>query len=61
MSTTAKSAPILVKRYARSRLYDTERGCYVSPDQLREWTSQGIIFAVIDTETGSDITRAFLA
>jgi polyhydroxyalkanoate synthesis regulator protein len=61
MPTASKTAPILVKRYSQSRLYDTERGCYVSPDQLREWTSRGIIFSIIDTETDSDVTRVLLA
>jgi PHB/PHA accumulation regulator DNA-binding domain len=31
------SPPILVKRYARSRLYDTARGRYVTIDELRQW------------------------
>jgi polyhydroxyalkanoate synthesis regulator protein len=54
------SNPILVKRYGRSRLYDTERGCYVSPDQLREWMCQGILFSITDPETGSDVTSRLL-
>jgi polyhydroxyalkanoate synthesis regulator protein len=61
MLTTSKSPPVIVKRYAQSRLYDTERGCYVSPDQLREWTSHGVVFSVIDAETGADVTRVLLA
>lgn len=30
-------APVLIKRYARSRLYDTARGRYVTIDELRQW------------------------
>jgi polyhydroxyalkanoate synthesis regulator protein len=60
MPTAPKPIPILVKRYGRSRLYDPERGCYVSPDQLREWTSKGILFSIIDTESGSDVTSMLL-
>jgi polyhydroxyalkanoate synthesis regulator protein len=60
MPTASKPIPILVKRYGRNRLYDTERGCYVSHDQLREWTSQGILFSIVDTETGSDVTSMLL-
>jgi polyhydroxyalkanoate synthesis repressor PhaR len=51
----------LVKRYARSRLYDTEAACYVTLADLRSWVSKGIAFFVIDAETGDDITRILLA
>ncbi len=61
MPTASKSGPILVRRYARTRLYDTVRGCYVSVDQLRGWAGQGIAFLVVDNETGADITRVLLA
>ena len=52
---------ILVKQYARSRLYDTARRCYVSVGQLRQWAADGVAFAVVDAETGSDVTRVLLA
>lgn len=52
---------ILVKRYARSRLYDTANGRYVSVDPLRRWAVDGVAFSVIDAETGSDVTRVLLA
>jgi polyhydroxyalkanoate synthesis regulator protein len=55
------SAPILVKRYARARLYDTRRACYVTVAALRGWQRRGIAFVVIDTETGEDVTRVLLA
>ena len=61
MSTTPKTQPVLVKRYARSRLYDTTNQCYVSVEQLRSWASRGIVFSVIDSETGADVTRVLLA
>jgi polyhydroxyalkanoate synthesis regulator protein len=54
-------APVLVKRYARSRLYDTAEGRYVSVDELRQWVSDGIAFRVEDVETGEDVTLALLA
>ena len=47
----------LVKRYARSRLYDTHTARYVTVDDLRSCVS----FRVIDAETGDDITRVLLA
>ena len=61
MSAARKVSSILVKRYARSRLYDTARRCYVSTEQLRQWAAEGVAFAVIDAETGSDVTRVLLA
>ena len=57
----ARVRSILIRRYARSRLYDTANGCYVSVEQLRRWAVDGIAFSVIDAETGSDVTRVLLA
>jgi polyhydroxyalkanoate synthesis regulator protein len=61
MMTTPKAQPVLVKRYARSRLYDTTNQCYVSMEQLRGWVSAGIAFSVIDSDTGADVTDVLLA
>ncbi len=61
MSAAAKEQPILVKRYARSRLYDTQNHGYVSVEQLRGWVTKGVAFSVIDTETGTDVTAVLLA
>ncbi|WP_083528739.1 polyhydroxyalkanoate synthesis regulator DNA-binding domain-containing protein [Hyphomicrobium sp. CS1BSMeth3] len=55
------TAPILVKRYGRSRLYETGRGRYVTLADLRGWLRRGIAFVVVDTETGEDVTRVLLA
>ena len=52
---------IVVKRYARSRLYDTTNSRYVSVEQLRRWVNEGVAFCVIDAEDGADITRVLLA
>jgi polyhydroxyalkanoate synthesis regulator protein len=54
-------APILVKRYARSRLYDTAEGRYVTVDELRQWRRDGLAFWVEDDETGDDVTLVLLA
>lgn len=61
MPAARTTQPILVKRYARSRLYDTANQGYVSIEQLRGWAAKGVTFSVIDTETGADITRVLLA
>jgi hypothetical protein len=38
--------PILVKRYAGSRLYDTEGPRYVTLDDLVQWQARGFRFEV---------------
>jgi polyhydroxyalkanoate synthesis regulator protein len=53
--------PIIVKRYARSRLYDTNRLRYVTLDIIRAWLTDGIAVRVIDVESGDDVTRVLLA
>jgi polyhydroxyalkanoate synthesis regulator protein len=57
----AKKPPVLVKRYARDRLYDTAVGRYLTIADLRKWTGRAISFVVRDAETGEDITRILLA
>jgi polyhydroxyalkanoate synthesis regulator protein len=61
MSTESHPVPIVVKRYGRSRLYDTAALRYVSVNELRRWRRNQIAFIVIDTETGHDVTRVLLA
>ena len=61
MVMAAETQPILVKRYARSRLYDTRNQCYVSVEQLRGWVARGVVFSVVDTETGTEVTKVLLA
>jgi polyhydroxyalkanoate synthesis regulator protein len=53
--------PVLVKRYAHARLYDTAGARYVSIDELREWRREGLAFAVVDDKTSKDITDVLLA
>ena len=61
MSAAANEQLILVKRYARSRLYDTQNQSYVSVQQLRGWAASDVAFSVVDTETGMDVTAVLLA
>jgi polyhydroxyalkanoate synthesis repressor PhaR len=56
-----KYLPILVRRYARNRLYDTVARRYLTVDDLRQWIKDGVSFQVQDSETGKDITRVLLA
>jgi len=54
-------APVLIKRYVRSRLYDAARGRYVTIGELRRWRRQRVAFIVQDAETGQDVTRVLFA
>ena len=51
----------IVKRYARSRLYDVTHGRYVTVGELREWFANGLPFSLLDAETGFDIKHILLA
>jgi hypothetical protein len=53
--------PKLIKRYAQSRLYDTQAARYVTISDLREWRTRGLAFTVVDAETNQDITTILLA
>ena len=53
--------PVLVKRYARSRLYDTSAARYVTIVELKRWQISGRPFVVVDAETGADVTQVLLA
>ena len=53
--------PKLIKRYAQSRLYDTQAACYVTMTDIRQWQSRGLAFTVVDAETNHDITTILLA
>jgi polyhydroxyalkanoate synthesis regulator protein len=55
VNPASKSRSILVKRYARSRLYDGTNRRYVSLGQLREWAAEGVPFSVIDAEDGASL------
>jgi len=61
MPAKSDSHPILVKRYARDRLYDTVAERYLTTADLQKWMARAISFVVLDAETGEDITRVLLA
>ncbi|GBQ25388.1 polyhydroxyalkanoate synthesis repressor PhaR [Gluconacetobacter sacchari] len=53
-------APVVIKKYANRRLYDTERSIYVTLDALADMVRSGRDFVVFDARTGDDITRSVL-
>lgn len=52
--------PIIIKKYANRRLYDTSTSSYVTLDHLSELVRKGTDFEVRDAKTGEDLTRAVL-
>ncbi|MFN3230925.1 MAG: polyhydroxyalkanoate synthesis repressor PhaR [Alphaproteobacteria bacterium] len=54
-------APIVIKKYANRRLYNTATSSYVTLDYLSRMVRDGQVFVVFDAKTGDDITRSVLA
>jgi polyhydroxyalkanoate synthesis repressor PhaR len=52
--------PVVVKKYANRRLYNTESSSYITLDTLAEMVRLGRDFVVYDAKTGDDITRSVL-
>lgn len=52
--------PVVIKKYANRRLYNTETSSYVTLEHLSEMVRQGRDFTVQDAKTGEDITRSVL-
>lgn len=51
----------LIKRYTNRKLYDTERSCYVTLDEIAEMVREGDEVQIIDNRTGDDLTTVTLA
>jgi polyhydroxyalkanoate synthesis repressor PhaR len=56
----APTAPVVVKKYANRRLYNTESSSYITLDNLAQMIRAGRDFVVYDAKTGEDITRSVL-
>ena len=52
--------PIIIKKYANRRLYNTQSSSYITLDDLARMTREGIDFQVLDAKTGADITHQIL-
>ena len=55
-----KGDPVIIKKYANRRLYNTQTSSYVTLDHLCEMVKDGTEFEVRDARTGEDITRSVL-
>jgi polyhydroxyalkanoate synthesis repressor PhaR len=55
------SDPVIIKKYANRRLYDTSASAYVTLEHLRDLVKDGVDFVVQDAKSGEDLTRQVLA
>ena len=53
-------APVVVKKYANRRWYNTETSSYITLDNLADMIRAGRDFVVYDAKSGEDITRGVL-
>lgn len=58
MADTAK--PLLIKRYASRRLYNTETSDYVTLEDISGFILAGRDVQIIDLKSGDDLTRQYL-
>ncbi|MBD60048.1 MAG: polyhydroxyalkanoate synthesis repressor PhaR [Citromicrobium sp.] len=56
----AEGDPIVIKKYANRRLYNTHSSSYITLDDLAQMTREGVDFTVVDAKSGDDITHAIL-
>ncbi len=52
--------PLLIKRYASRRLYNTETSDYVTLEDIAAFIRQGREVQIVDLKTGDDLTRQYL-
>lgn len=56
----AKDDPVIIKKYANRRLYNTGTSTYVTLEDLAEMVKKGEDFTVQDAKSGEDITHPVL-
>lgn len=55
-----ESKPLLIKRYASRRLYNTETSDYVTLEDIAAFIRDGREVQIIDLKSGDDLTRQYL-
>ena len=53
-------APLLIKRYASRRLYNTETSDYVTLEDIAGFIRGGREVQIVDLKSGDDLTRQYL-
>ena len=64
MRTAAEAqdaAPIVIRKYANRRLYNTATSSHVNLEALARLAADGADFVVVEGRTGEDITREVLS
>ncbi|GGD18908.1 methyl-accepting chemotaxis protein [Aquisalinus flavus] len=56
----SQDGPIIIKKYANRRLYNTATSSYVTLDYLSGMVREGEEFVVYDAKSGDEITRSVL-
>jgi len=57
---SSEQKPLLVKRYASRRLYNTETSDYVTLEDIAGFIREGRDVQIIDLKSGDDLTRQYL-
>ena len=60
MAEAENTSPLLIKRYASRRLYNTETSDYVTLDDIAGFIRAGRQVRIVDLKTGDDLTRQYL-
>lgn len=62
MAKTANDGtrPVIIKKYANRRLYNTDTSSYITLDDLAKMTREGREFQVLDAKSNDDITHSVL-
>ena len=55
-----EQAPLLIKRYASRRLYNTETSDYVTLEDIAAFIRAGRQVQIVDLKSGDDLTRQYL-
>ncbi len=50
----------LIKKYKNRRLYDTQISQYITIDDLLRYVNEGVLFHVVDSTTGKNLTNSTL-
>jgi polyhydroxyalkanoate synthesis repressor PhaR len=59
-NSTGPDEPIVIKKYANRRLYNTATSSYVTLEHLCQMVKDDVDFVVYDAKSGTDITRPVL-
>ncbi|WP_326525599.1 polyhydroxyalkanoate synthesis repressor PhaR [Sphingomonas sp.] len=58
--TATGTGPVIIKKYANRRLYNTESSSYITLEHLAAMTREGRDFKVVDAKSEEDITHTVL-